>query len=113
MLPTNTSYLDLLCSFTPDTTNSQFTLPNDDTFGTFDECNSQYSEDYGESKNDVKDDYDDGSEVAAQSHSQGVMDWRGIVDEKLYRPCTEHGRATLICYRSTLQLWKLKILIPL
>ncbi|GKB02116.1 hypothetical protein Tco_0830205, partial [Tanacetum coccineum] len=69
--------------FTPDP-NSQHALPNDDTCGTFDECNSQYSDNNSESKSDVEDDSDDGSddgiEVAAQSHSQGVMDFMNGVD---------------------------------
>ncbi|GJR81892.1 bifunctional epoxide hydrolase 2-like protein [Tanacetum coccineum] len=66
--------------FTPGP-NSQFALPNDETFGTFDECNSQYSNDNNESKSDVGDDSDDGSEVAAQSHSQGVMDYMNGVGD--------------------------------
>ncbi|GJS19952.1 uncharacterized protein Tco_0448584 [Tanacetum coccineum] len=74
MFSTNTSFLDLLSSFTPDP-NSQPALPNDDTFGTFDECNSQYSDNNSESNSDIGDESDDGCEVATQSHSQGVMDF--------------------------------------
>ncbi|GKB96905.1 MULE transposase domain-containing protein [Tanacetum coccineum] len=80
MFSTNTSFLDLLSSFTPDP-NSQPALPNDDTFGTFDECNSQYSDNNSESNSDIGDESDDGCEVAAQSHSQGVMDFMNDVGD--------------------------------
>nr|GEX65219.1 hypothetical protein [Tanacetum cinerariifolium] len=80
MFSTNTSFLDLLYSFTPDP-NSQPVLPNDDTFGTFDECNFQYNDNNSESKSDIEDESDDGSEVAAQSHFQGVMDFMNDVGD--------------------------------
>nr|GEX42832.1 hypothetical protein [Tanacetum cinerariifolium] len=80
MFSTNTSFLDLLYSFTP-FQNSKPALPNDDTFGTLDECNLQYNDNNSESKSDIEDESDDGSEVAAQSHSQGVMDFMNDVGD--------------------------------
>nr|GFA56945.1 hypothetical protein [Tanacetum cinerariifolium]GFA67761.1 hypothetical protein [Tanacetum cinerariifolium] len=80
MFSTNTSFLDLLSSFTPDS-NSQLALPNDDAFGTFDECNSQYSDNNSKLKSDIGDESNDGSEVAAQSHSQGVINFMNDVGD--------------------------------
>ncbi|GKC44020.1 hypothetical protein Tco_1061742 [Tanacetum coccineum] len=80
ILPINSSFLDLLRTFPP-APNLQFALPYDDTFGTFDECNSQYREDNNESKSDVRDDSDDGSEVSPLSHPQRVMDFMYGVGE--------------------------------
>nr|GEW45237.1 putative epoxide hydrolase [Tanacetum cinerariifolium] len=50
---------------------------------TFDECNSQYSEDNSELKSYVRDESDDGSEVGAQSHSQEVMDYMNGIGDAL------------------------------
>lgn len=76
----NTSFVDLLHSFTTGSSNLPFNLPNNDKFEAnndvgFDECISQHSEASSNSKSDVEDDSSGVSEDPVQSYSQGVTNF--------------------------------------